>query len=448
RDVELRNELLERGKQLNWHPEHMRVRYLNWVEGLTGDWLISRQRFFGVPIPVWYPLDAEGNPIYAEPIVPNEADLPIDPQAEAPAGYVESQRNQPGGFMGDPDVMDTWATSSLTPQIAGGWERDADLWQRVFPFDLRPQAHEIIRTWLFATVVRAHLESDSLPFTDASISGWILDPDRKKMSKSKGNVVTPMGLLDEHGSDAVRYWAASGRPGTDTAFDVGQMKIGRRLAIKILNSSKFALSLGATLEKGEVTEALDQAMLADLAKVTEQATTAFHNFNYTKALEVTEQFFWRYCDDYLELVKDRVYGAEGEAAAASARLALGIATDTYLKLFAPFLPFVTDEVWSWWRSGSVHAETWPTATSLRVGEGDVAVIDAVSEILALLRKAKSDAKVSMKTEISLARISAPAEKLAAARRAERDLLAAGRVSSVEWLVSDEVSVEAELVLAD
>jgi valyl-tRNA synthetase len=441
RDLDLRAALVERGKQLNWHPEHMRVRYTNWVEGLTGDWLISRQRFFGVPIPVWYPLDAEGNPVYDSPIVPAEESLPIDPQSEAPVGYTESQRNQPGGFIGDPDVMDTWATSSLTPQIAGGWERDNDLWQRVFPFNLRPQAHEIIRTWLFATVVRAHLESDSLPFTDASISGWILDPDRKKMSKSKGNVVTPLGLLDEHGSDAVRYWAASGRPGTDTAFDVGQMKIGRRLAIKILNSSKFALSLGATLDAGEITEALDAAMLSELSNVVQEATRAFENFNYTKALEVTEQFFWAYCDNYLELVKDRVYGGAGESAAASARLALGIATDTYLKLFAPFLPFVTDEVWSWWREGSVHAQTWPTDIS---NAGDIAVLNAVTDILSLLRKAKSDAKVSMKTEITLAKISAPAALIAAARSAEADLLAAGRVSQVEWIESAELQVDCTL----
>jgi valyl-tRNA synthetase len=449
RDAELRARLVERGRELKWHPDHMKVRYTNWVEGLTGDWLISRQRFFGVPIPVWFPLDESGNPIYESPITPSEADLPMDPQADAPAGYTESQRNQPNGFIGDPDVMDTWATSSLTPQIAGGWERDADLWSRVFPFDMRPQAHEIIRTWLFATVVRAHLESDSLPFTDASISGWILDPDRKKMSKSKGNVVTPMDLLDEHGSDAVRYWAASGRPGTDTAFDVGQMKIGRRLAIKILNSSKFALSLGANIDKGEITQALDASMLAQLEQVVKEATSAFAAFNYAKALEVTEQFFWRYCDDYLELVKDRVYGASGEAAAESARLALGIATQTYLKLFAPFLPFVTEEVWSWWRTGSIHSQSWPVASDVAYVQGDPSVLDAVSDVLALLRKTKSDAQVSMKAEILQVTISAPAKTIAAARTAETDLLTAGRVKSVTaWVESTELSVEATLAVND
>jgi valyl-tRNA synthetase len=258
-----------------------------------------------------------------------------------------------------------------------------------------------------------------------------------------------MDLLDEHGSDAVRYWAASGRPGTDTAFDVGQMKIGRRLAIKILNSSKFALSLGANIDKGEIAQALDASMLAQLEQVVKEATAAFAAFNYAKALEVTEQFFWRYCDDYLELVKDRVYGASGEAAAESARLALGIATQTYLKLFAPFLPFVTEEVWSWWRSGSIHSQAWPVAADVAYGQGDPSVLDAVSDVLALLRKTKSDAQVSMKTEILQVKISAPAKTIAAARTAETDLLTAGRVKSVTaWVESPELSVEAVLATND
>ena len=268
--IEFREGLLARGRQLQWHPPFMQSRYQNWVEGLNGDWCASRQRFFGVPFPVWYPIDAHGVVQYRSPLLPAEAQLPIDPSTDVPAGYNARQRDLPNGFAGDPDVMDTWATSSLTPQIAGKWEDDPDLFARVFPMDLRPQAHEIIRTWLFYTVARAHYEHDSLPWTTTMISGWVLDPDRKKMSKSKGNVVTPMALLEEHGSDGVRYWAASGRPGTDTAFEPGQMKVGRRLAMKLLNASRFALSQSEP--RGPITVPVDRAMITSLARLIDDAT--------------------------------------------------------------------------------------------------------------------------------------------------------------------------------
>ena len=447
RGAELREQLLERGRELHWHPSHMQVRYENWVEGLNGDWLISRQRFFGVPLPIWYPLDGDGNPDYDSPLLPDDADLPIDPSSDAPAGYSEDQRGKPGGFMGDPDVMDTWATSSLSPQIAGGWSRDEDLWSRVFPMDLRPQAHEIIRTWLFSTVVRSHLEFDRLPWSDAAISGWILDPDRKKMSKSKGNVVTPMGLLDEHGSDAVRYWAASGRPGTDTAFDVGQMKIGRRLAIKILNASKFVLGFEPVADASAVTAPLDRAMLADLAETVRQATAAFEDYNYTRALELAETFFWSFTDDYVELVKDRAYGGQGPEAAASAKAALAIALDVQLRLFAPFLPFVTEEVWSWWQAGSVHQAAWPSADEIATmaADGDRAIVADTAIALSLVRKAKSEAKASMKADVARAVVRGPAESLARIEAIGGDLKAAGSIAEMEFAPGgDVVSVDVTL----
>jgi valyl-tRNA synthetase len=457
----LRAELLARGQELGFHPDFMRVRYENWVGGLNGDWLVSRQRFFGVPFPVWYPISAEGEIDHDHPIVPTEDQLPVDPSSDVPEGYSAEQRGVAGGFVGDPDIMDTWATSSLSPQIAGGWRTDPDLFERVFPMDLRPQGQDIIRTWLFSTVVRSHLEHGSLPWKDSAISGWILDPDRKKMSKSKGNVVTPMGLLEEHGSDAVRYWAASARLGTDAAFEVGQMKIGRRLAIKVLNASKFALSFGdaaegtAVLDPALVTDALDRAMLAGLADVVDKATAALEAYDHTRALELTETFFWTFCDDYLELVKDRAYGAGATSsdvtpATASARAALGLALDVMLRLLAPVLPFATEEVWSWWREGSVHRAPWPVAAPLRAaaGDGDPAVVGAAGAALAALRKVKSEAKVSMRTEITAVRLEVPAALVAGVRVALDDVRAAGRVTGTLELVETPDSPEAAVVARD
>jgi valyl-tRNA synthetase len=454
READLRTALVKRGAEISWHPPYMQSRYESWVDGLNGDWLISRQRFFGVPIPVWYRVDAQGETLYDERLVPDEADLPVDPPSECPAGFTEEQRGQPGGFVADPDIMDTWATSSLTPQIAGGWVDDDDLFQRVFPMDLRPQAHDIIRTWLFSTVVRSHFEHDSVPWTDAALSGWVLDPDRKKMSKSKGNVVTPMALLEKHGSDAGRYWAANGRPGTDTAYDDGQMKVGRRLAIKILNASRFALNLapeGAeAAPPSAVSEPLDRAMLGRLADLVDDATTAFEAYDYARALEHTETFFWSFCDDHLELVKGRAYGAQGGDAAASAQASLDLALATLLKLFAPFVPFVTEEVWSWWQEGSIHRSDWPDAGAIRAvaGDHDPLVPQVAGEVLAEIRKAKTEAKRSLRTDVERAVVRDTAERLAALALAVDDVKESGKVAELVTEEAESLSVEVTLAPPD
>lgn len=443
RDQALREKLIELGKSLKFHPDFMRVRYENWVNGLTGDWLISRQRFFGVPIPVWYQLDSDGNPDFEKVITPDVSSLPVDPSSQTPKGFSEDQRGKPNGFIGEVDIMDTWATSSLTPQLAGGWISDPEKYAKVFPFDLRPQGQDIIRTWLFSTVLRSFQEEGVLPWSDAALSGWILDPDRKKMSKSKGNVVVPNDLLDEHGSDAVRYWAASARLGTDAAFDIGQMKVGRRLAIKVLNAAKFVLSFETNSESTEVSEPIDKAMLKALAEVVAQASKAFESYDHTKALEVTETFFWNFTDDYLELVKERAYAQDtNPKAQGSAVAALRIALHTMLRLLAPFIPFATEEAWSWWQEGSIHKSSWPEISdvSAHASDADSSMLVTTSEALMGIRKAKSDQQLSMKAEISSLTIQGPAQKIEHLRQVEADLRSVGKIDSIEFEQGDEIVV--------
>jgi valyl-tRNA synthetase len=451
RTLDHRDALLERGRELSWHPAFMQSRYEDWVQGLNSDWLVSRQRFFGVPFPLWYRLDEHGQPEYEHPLLPDESRLPIDPTTDVPGGYSAAQRDVPGGFTADPDIMDTWATASLTPQIAGRWEDDADLWSRLWPMDLRPQGHDIIRTWLFTTIVRSHLEMGTLPWANAALSGWILDPDRKKMSKSKGNVVTPMALLEQHSSDAVRYWAASAKLGTDTAFDEGQMKIGRKLAIKVLNVANFVLgsrglglataasAAGGAADPCRASEPIDRALLASLAELVELATESFEAYDYARALERTEAWFWSFCDDYVELVKPRAYGLatpSGDVtpeAAMSARVTLLGALSVLLRLLAPILPFTTEEVWSWTHDSSIHRAAWPSAEEvLNVAAEPIerGVFAAAAGVLAEIRRAKTEAGVSLRAPVARVTVTDTAEPLAVVGLAANDIRQAGAVAEL------------------
>ncbi len=446
RDEQLREKLLARGDELTWHPDFMQHRYANWVGGLNGDWLVSRQRYFGVPIPMWYRLDAQGEIIYENPLVPTSGQLPIDPSTDLPAGYLAEQRDKPNGFVGEPDIMDTWATSSLTPQIAGRWIDDSDLFERIFPMDVRPQGHDIIRTWLFATMVRSNFEHGQAPWRNAALSGWILDPDRKKMSKSKGNVVTPSDLFDQYGSDAVRYWAACARPGVDTTFSEDQMKVGRKLVTKLLNLTKFVLGSGELSGDSKPTDLIDHVMLTRLAAVVDEATTALEQFDYARALERTEAFFWWFCDDYVELVKTRAYSAGEESS--SARSSLQRALSVMQRLLAPMLPFATEEVWSWWKSDSIHLQNWPTANEtladFAVSENASSLLDATCVVLAAVRRAKTEAKVSQRAEVAELVVTASPATIALLQANILDLRNAGVLQEIKFIASNSQTIAQEI----
>ncbi|NUN95722.1 MAG: valine--tRNA ligase [Candidatus Omnitrophica bacterium] len=416
-------ELIEQGRKIRWHPAHMGTRYEHWVEGLNQDWCLSRQRYFGVPIPVWYRIGEDGQVQYDQRLLPDPDELPVDPLDDVPSGFKEEQRDQPGGFTGDPDVLDTWATSSLSPQIATHWVFEKDRHAKLFPMDIRPQSHEIIRTWAFYTILKAYAHEGEIPWRNVVISGWILDPDRKKMSKSQGNVVTPEPLLDQFGADSVRYWAGRARLGVDTAYDEQVFKVGKKLCTKIFNAGKFVLGrfegIDSTLLGPEkiVTE-IDRAMIAELRPVIERATTAFEEFDYAQALSLTEDFFWRtFCDNFLELVKPRTYDEGLTVGRLSAAATLRLVHRTIVRLFAPFLPFLCEEVWHWCYSGdmgmhdSVHRSPWPTLAEFEgvSAPSHPAIFESTLAVIEAVRKEKSDKQLSMKAEVARARVAAKAE---------------------------------------
>ncbi len=426
--------LLAKGAEIQWHPAHMHKRYEDWTTNLSFDWCISRQRYFGVPIPVWYPIDESGRVDHDRPIVAEADQLPADPMVDVPRGHEEAQRGQPDGFLGESDIFDTWFTSSLTPQISSQWTLDPARHQQLFPADLRPQGHDIIRTWAFYTIAKAMLHEDIVPWHHVAISGWILDPDRKKMSKSKGNVVTPVHLLDQFSSDAVRYWSASARLGTDTALDEKVFKIGRRLVTKLFNASKFVL--GQSADVLPITHELDRAFVAELRGLVERASADFERLDFAKALAETESFFWtRFTDTYLELAKSRARSETDPAGRGSAVATLRLGLDVLLRLFAPALPYITEEVWSWafaeeTGQPSIHTAAWPTAAAIdAVAPKDPESLELAIAVLAAINKAKADAEVSMGREVASLTLEASPDTAERVAPVLPDVLAAARVQA-------------------
>ncbi|MCC6491332.1 MAG: valine--tRNA ligase [Candidatus Hydrogenedentes bacterium] len=428
--------LIAQGRKIQWHPKHMGIRYEHWVEGLNQDWCLSRQRFFGVPIPVWYKIDDAGRVLYDQRLVPPKDALPIDPLDDVPEGYTQEQRDQPCGFTGDPDVLDTWATSSLTPQIATRWLLDGERHSKLFPMDVRPQSHEIIRTWAFYTIVKAYLHENEIPWRNVVISGWILDPDRKKMSKSQGNVVTPEPLIDQFGADAVRYWAARARLGVDTAYDEQVFKVGKRLCTKLFNASKFAIGRfegidTALLGPEKIVTETDRAVIQELRPVITRATAAFEQFDYAQALSLIEDFFWRvFCDNFLELAKPRTYDETLTEGRLSAAAALRLVHRAIVRMLAPFLPYLAEEVWHWCYSEdagvheSVHRSPWPTLEEFAsIPQPAVAeTFDATVAVVEAVRKAKAESNLSMKAPVQRVSVAARAEVMGAVEQTRDDVM--------------------------
>ena len=431
-----REKLRERGDRIEWHPDFMRMRFRNWTENLQIDWCVSRQRYFGVPIPVWYGVSADGETDFASPMVPHPRQLPVDPTVDAPAGFTETQRDQPGGFTADPDVFDTWFTSSLSPQIASGWTLDPERHKKLFPMDVRPQSHEIIRTWAFYTIAKAWLHEGAIPWKRVAISGWVLEPDRKKMSKSKGNVVTPMHLLDQYGSDAVRYWSLAARLGVDTAFDEKVLKVGRRLVVKVYNATRYVL--GQEAPQGPITHPLDLGFLHQLQDAADRATALLDNMDYAPALDVIERFFWdSFTDSYLELVKGRARSDSDAAGRASAVAALRHGLDILLRLLAPYLPFVCEEAWNWDFAGparnSIHLAPWPKADELKALGTSIEhaeIYELAKGALGAINRAKTQAGGTVGRHVASLTFAAPPKVLDLFKRAESDILAATRVLSL------------------
>ena len=426
RVLDQKERFLEAGREIAWHPPHMRARYESWVEGLTWDWAISRQRHFGVPFPVWYCQQC-GATALAEP-----DELPVDPRDSPPRAALCPAC---GGraLLGERDGMDTWATSSLTPQILATLHPGLAL-----PMSLRPNAHDIIRTWDFYTVVRSLYLTGEIPWTDLLISGHSLDPRGKKLSKSKGEKAEePLALIERCSADAVRYWAASGRAGADTLFSEEVIRNGQRLVNKLWNAARLILP-HLTPGAADPIVPTDRWLLARLAETIERATAEMEAYEYAAARAEAERFFWAdLCDNYLEMVKGRLYDGVDPGLRATLRTAF----TAVLKLFAPTLPHATEAIWrSGFGSGSIHTSPWPTPdpswhdpAALRVGEALVAVAEAA-------RRWKAERRLSVAAPLEALEIACPTDLVAPLRQAEADLRSVSRAARVDVRAGTDIAI--------
>ncbi|HLC49806.1 MAG TPA: valine--tRNA ligase [Candidatus Nanoarchaeia archaeon] len=408
RYLDLKQDFIEYGRKIKWHPDHMRSRYENWISGLKWDWNISRQRHFGVPIPVWFCLKC------SEINIADEKQLPVDPLTDKPLHKCKCGSDE---FMPEKDVLDTWATSTLSPDITIGLF-DKKIRSKLFPMSLRPQAHDIITFWLFNTVVKSYFHHNDIPWKNIMISGWALDPHGKKMSKSKGNVVDPRETIAKYSADALRFWAAGSRLGDDMPFQEKDLVTGSKFSTKIWNASKFAFMhlSDYNMEKPAKLEVVDRWILSKLSRIVKDVTENFENYEYSHTKLATETFFWHtFCDNYLELVKDRLYNTEirNKEEKLSAQYGLYNSLITIIKIMAPIMPFITEELYqNYFRkhenAKSVHISKWPSLDL--VDEHAEHIGDFVVEVVEFARKKKTEKQVSLKTPIKKLTIKASIEE--------------------------------------
>ncbi|MCD4740120.1 valine--tRNA ligase [archaeon] len=402
--------LIKQARKINWHPDFYRKRFEDWTNNLSWDWCISRQRYYGVPIPVWYCKKC------GEMILPDEQDLPLDPLETKPKTSCVCGSTE---FIPEEDVFDTWMTSSMSPEIAVRWLEKPEHFEQLFPASLRPQAQDIIRTWAFYTILKAYLHFKSVPWQDIALGTYILDPKGKGMSKSKGNVVWADDLLKNYDVDTFRYWVGTAKWGSDVPFNEKDLVAGRKFLVKLWNASRFTLShLENYTPKKPGLEPIDKWLLSKLNKVIKQSTENFKHYETSEAKQAAELFFWRdFCDNYLEIVKDRVYNPDKheEKAIESAKYTLYISLLTTIKLMAPILPHITEEIYQSFfqqheKTKSIHCSEWPEVKETFEEEEEAG--DLLVEILSKVRQFKTEQKVSLKTQIELTLPKEQLEKLA------------------------------------
>jgi len=433
--LDLKNSFLEMGRQIEWYPNYMRQRYENWVSGLSWDWCISRQRFYGVSIPLWYCKKC------GKVFLPKEEDLPINPLLDKPTEKCSCGSDE---FIPEKDLLDTWFTSSLTPQIALGLLKDEKLEEELFPMDLRPQAHDIINTWLFYTIVRSKLHFDKIPFKKVMISGFVIDPNGEKMSKSKGNVIKPEEMLERYPIDSLRYWAAGSSLGKDLRFQENEIKKSHRLMTKLWNASRFALSHLEKFNKRDIKDKylVDEWIILKLEETTEKAKKSLEKYEYAKARNLIEEFFWNcFCDNYLELIKWRLYSEDIETELKdSAKSTLYFTLLSILKLFAPFLPHLTEEIYQLYfkekeKDKSIHISLWPKFKRELLDKKAIDSGDLLVKITSIIRKVKSEQGVSLRKEVKELKIDCKDSEEKEIKVFLRDLK---EVNSIKEVVFDKI----------